>query len=423
MSDEDNITKLPPLTSSRSPTVRKKRILFVDDDPLVIEGLRRMLRSMRKEWDMYFEQNAVEALKLMETKSFEVVVSDMRMPGMNGAEFLNVVMKRFPRTIRFILSGYADDSLILKCIGSTHQFLSKPCDPELLKHSVNRATALDIHLKDPKLRKLISQIDHLPSMPSLYLSMVEVLQDPEAPIKRVSQIISQDIGMSSRILNLVNSAFFGLSREISDIHEAVAYIGLDIIKSLVLSMNLFSRFEDTGCKSFNVELVWHHSLRAANAARAIALYEHAPAHVINESFVAGLLHNCGKLILAKSFPEKYEKVIAAGPGKILWAEKLTFKATYGDVGAYLLGLWGLPVPIVEAVALHRYPDASINDTFTPLTAVHAGLALSREQMHDFDPNKPHLIDFEYLDRLGLRNKIDSWRQVVKEGNHFEMPHE
>lgn len=390
-----------------------KRLLFVDDDPLVIEGLRRMLRPMRREWDMHFESSALDALKAMESQPFDIVVSDMRMPIMNGAEFLNVVMKRFPRTIRFILSGYADDTLILKCIGSTHQFLSKPCDPEVLKQAVRRAVALEERMTDPKLRQLVSQITHLPSLPSLYLSIVEVLQDPNVPMKRVAEIISQDIGMSARILNLVNSAFFGLVREISDLHEAVAYIGLDIIKSLVLSLNLISQFERAHCKHFDPEQVWRHSLRVAVAARRIAVQEKTSPHIINEAFVAGLLHNCGQLILANNFGEEYA-AIQKLPAEQRHAEELErFKASYADIGGYLLGLWGLPVPIVEAVSLHQHPSDSLSRQFGSLCAVHAANALVLQGPR---PDiLPHFIDVPYLQSLNLFHHLDVWRDCIRDG--------
>ena len=87
-----------------------KRILFVDDEEMVLQGLQRMLRSLRREWDMTFVESGAKALELMAEQPFDVVVSDMLMPGMTGAELLNEVMKRYPRTVRLILSGHADIS-------------------------------------------------------------------------------------------------------------------------------------------------------------------------------------------------------------------------------------------------------------------------------------------------------------------------
>jgi DNA-binding NarL/FixJ family response regulator len=220
----------------------KKRILFADDEALVLEGLQRMLRNMRPEWDMVFVAGGAKALELMEQSPFDVVVSDMRMPGMNGAVLLGEVMKRFPRTIRLILSGHADQELILKCVGSTHQYLTKPCEPDALRAAVRRATELENSLQDQNLRQLISQMDRLPSIPSLYIEIVELLRDPDVGIQEVAEIIAKDMGMTAKILKLVNSSFFGLHRRLSSAAEAASYLGLDTIKSLVLSINAPSAY-------------------------------------------------------------------------------------------------------------------------------------------------------------------------------------
>src|ERR1700733_7175339 len=151
----------------------KKRILFVDDEDFALRGLERLLRSMREEWDMEFVDSGEKALARMNGAAFDVIVSDMRMPGMNGAELLNEVMKHHPKTVRLILSGYADRDLILKCVGSTHQYLAKPCEAESLKAAVSRASNLEGSLQSERLKSLVGQMSRLPSIPSLYMQVVE----------------------------------------------------------------------------------------------------------------------------------------------------------------------------------------------------------------------------------------------------------
>src|SRR6266446_223491 len=223
----------------------KKRILFVDDEPMVLDGLQRMLRPMRAEWEMVFVASGSEALELMGQAPFDVVVSDMRMPQMNGAELLAEVLKRYPQTVRLILSGHADKDLILKCVGSTHQYLAKPCRPEHLKAAITRAGELNESLKDKGLRNLISCMERVPSMPKLYIEIVEKLEDPGVGLDVIGDIIGKDIGMAAKILKLVNSSFFGLGREISEPAEAVSYLGVETIKSLVLCVQVFTQFEST----------------------------------------------------------------------------------------------------------------------------------------------------------------------------------
>jgi HD-like signal output (HDOD) protein len=390
----------------------KKRILFVDDETLVLQGLQRMLRSLRQEWDMEFVESGAKALERMAQIQFDVIVSDMRMPGMNGAELLNEVMKRYPKTARLILSGHADKELILKCVGSTHQFLSKPCDPEALKATVLRASSVEASLQNEALRRLVSQMDRLPSIPSLYTEIVEVLQNPEATVEEVGEIIGRDIGMTAKILKLVNSAFFGLRRQVSSPAEAATYLGLDTIRSLVLSINAFSQFQSLKLEGFSLELLGAHSLETAAAAKVIAREEGAEQKLVDEAFVAGMLHDTGKLVLAANFPEQFNRAVRGAVRQKLEltaAEKQIFGANHAEVGGYLLGLWGLPVPVVEAIGLHHCPGRALQKTFSPLAAVHVANVLVQEQHAAKEAIPCSPIDTNYLGDLGLSDRLDIWR--------------
>jgi HD-like signal output (HDOD) protein len=395
----------------------KKRILFVDDESLVLQGLQRVLRHMRNEWEMEFVDSGAKALERMAQADFDVVVSDMRMPGMNGAQLLTEVMMRYPSTVRLILSGHADQDLIMKCVGSTHQYLAKPCDPDALKATVCRASALDAALQNKTLQKLTSQMDRLPSLPSLYVEVVEKLQTPEVALEEVAMIIAKDIGMTAKILKLVNSAFFGLRRQIASPEEAVAYLGLDTIKALVLSINAFSQFEHVKIGGGSLESLWDHSLNTAAAAKLIALAENAERRIADEAFIAGMLHDTGKLVLASNFAEQYNEVVrlARENKQEIWMIELeVFGATHADVGGYLLGLWGLPVPVIEAIALHHNPGKTTHKTFSPLTAVHAANVLSYESRRSDNGTSAGQIDAKYLDELGLSDRPDAWRMTLRE---------
>src|SRR5580698_2344714 len=182
----------------------KTRILFVDDEELALRGLNRLLYPMRGEWDMEFLDSGDKALARMAEVPFDVIISDMRMPGMNGAELLNEVMKRHPKTVRLILSGYADRDLILRCVGSTHQYLAKPCDAKTLKMTVQRAANLEESLKNEALRQLVTRCTMLPTVPVLYSKIVEALQSPEVDVDTIGEIIVKDVAMTAEILKLVN---------------------------------------------------------------------------------------------------------------------------------------------------------------------------------------------------------------------------
>ena len=388
--------------------------LILDRLRIILEA--RILHPLRHEWDMSFVDSGASALKFMERSEVDVVVSDMRMPGMNGAQLLNEVMRRYPRTVRLILSGDADQELILKCVGSAHQCLSKPCDPSALRATVARAIDPKTSLKNEPLQRLIAQMDHLPSVPALYAQIVEKMHDPDVSLDVVGDIIGQDIGMTAKILKLVNSAYFGLRREISSPTEAVVYLGLDTVKSLVLSLNAFSQFDSVRVGSFSLVALWDHSLSTAAAAKRIARMQEAEQRLVDEAFVSGLLHDAGKVALAINFPRRYDealRLVVEQKGDALTAEQHLFGANHAEVGGYLLGLWGLPVPVVEAIALHHRPTLSLNREFSPLTAVHVANSLVRvTAVNGATPT----IDLEYLEDLSLTDRLSVWREELNGGS-------
>jgi HD-like signal output (HDOD) protein len=390
-----------------------KRILFVDDEPNVLEGLRRMLRTQRGEWEMTFVESGSAALAELAREPYDVVVSDMRMPGMDGAQLLTEVMRRYPRIVRIILSGHSDQEMILRSVGPTHQYLTKPCDAQELRDTIGRAGALRNWLHGDALMSVVSQIHSLPSLPDLYLEIVQELQSPEASLQKVGAIISKDIGMTAQILHVVNSAFFGLRRHISHPAQAASLLGLVTVKALVLSVQLFSRFDTVAFPGFTCQALWNHCLATGALAKRLAAQQAAGPKTTDYAFMAGLLHDAGKLVLAANLSQKYSEALRiAGARAIpLWqAERETFGSTHAEVGAYLLGLWGLPDPIVEAVALHHTPRQCLGVGFGALTAVHVADALDHEsRLPEAEPGAGQL-DTEYVADLGLAPRLETWRQ-------------
>jgi len=394
----------------------KKKILFVDEDPLVLQGLQRSMRGMRNEWDMVFAESGTKALELMSHGDFDVIVSDMRMPGMNGAQLLNEVMTRYPRTVRLILSGHDDQDLVMRSVGSTHQYLTKPCEPDALRATINRASALGESLKDERIKTLVAQLGRLPSLPTLYVQVTEALQSGDASAGVVGEIVAKDIAMSAQLLKLVNSAFFSGKHRISSVVEAATFLGIDTIKSLVLCLHLFSKLDETRSSGIPMDALWAHSLRTASYAGTIARLMNCSQKMVDESYVSGLLHDVGRLVLAVNFPDRYSAVVASASGRKLQlsdAEREEFGATHADAGAYLLGLWGLPVPVVEAIALHHSPSLCTHMEFSPLTAVHVANVLAHEYNSSLNIGIPLELDWEYLKLANVDQQIGVWRKSVR----------
>lgn len=391
------------------------RILFVDDEPNIRDGMRRMLRSMRNEWEMEFADGGEAALKTIDewsaaSKPFDVVVSDMRMPGMDGADLLAKVKEVSPDSVRLILSGHSDTASIMKTIGNAHQYLNKPCDPDLLKHTIKRAFALRMLLRDEHLQKVVGQIGGLPSLPVVYQEVMACLQKPNASLGDVGKVIGKDVGMTATLLKLVSSAFFGLSKPVSTVERAVSFLGLDTLIALVLGQGIFKESPPINVAGFSLEGLWQHSLETAAAARTIARQQGLDKATLDDAFLAGMLHDIGKLVLAQSMPDIYGTVLQeAGTGLAAAAEREALSTTHADVGAYLLGLWGLTDAVVEAVAFHENPgDAPTQALGLPLI-IHAADRLLRFPDQTDPAHEQLSLDVRCLDELGVRERWPVWQ--------------
>lgn len=394
-----------------------EQVLFVDDEPHILDGLRRTFRRKRDDWDMRFASGADEALRLLEEKPATVVVSDMKMPGRDGADLLAEVKERYPETVRVILSGHSEIELVMKAVGPSHQYLSKPCEPEKLENTIKRAQALRELLNSPELAALVARVDGLPSMPAAYQEIVQCLQRPDAGVEDVGRIIGRDIGMTAKTLKLVNSAYFGLAQPVTSIEKAVFVLGMETIMSLVLSHEVFSRYEQARAGSFNAGALASYTAEVGAATRVIAKHERLEKSAANDAFTAAMLHDAGKLVLAAELPEAYEEVLTRTGGQVAYSEEIEREllgATHAEVGAYLIGLWGLPDPIVNAVAYHEVPSKCPALEFGPLGIVHvASRLVLNPNEGDLEAISPSL-DIDYLSRLGMSERWQDWQTVWRE---------
>lgn len=389
-----------------------KRILFVDDDTSVLAGLRRMLRGMRHEWETVFTTSGAEALKLLADQAFDVVITDMRMPGMDGTQLLQDVMRRHADVIRIVLSGQADGQTVLRSIDAAHQFLSKPCDEETLKAAISRALLLRRWISEPTIKRLVTRVTSLPSLPSLYCDLVTELQRAEPSIQRVAEIISHDVGMTAKILQLVNSSYFGVRRHIATPGQAVLHLGIDVLRALVLSVNTFAEYKHLAIPGFSIDLLFDHSLTVGAIAKEVAQKSADTAEQANDALVAGMLHDVGKLVLASNLEEQYRAALALAQSEavaLVDAENEIFGCSHAEVGAYLLALWGLSDSVVEAVAFHHQPARSAMPSFTVLTAVHVANALAHER--DGGLFSQNTVDDAYLAAIGQPGNLEFWREL------------
>ncbi len=346
-------------------------MLFVDDDDSLLQGLQRMLRSKRMEWDMTFVSGSRKAIKEIETRSFDVIVVDMRMPEIDGAELLQRVKKMCPKSVRIILSGQADLQTIMKAIGSTHQYISKPCDPEVLKATIDRASNLRKLMKNELLGEFISQLEYLPTQADLYDEILREINSENPSIEKIGKSIARDMGMTIKILQLVNSSFFGPAKNVANINEAVGILGLDILRKLLLTCQIFSRCNTDYAGGLRLDEINNYGSAIGALAENIALEEGIELSQTKICPTIGLLSNIGKLVLSLYAPEKYQEILKLEKDSELSMKKELelFGTTYAEAGGYLLGLWGLPDKIVTAATNQHQKAEAGEEKFTILSAL------------------------------------------------------
>ncbi|HTP43828.1 MAG TPA: response regulator [Candidatus Acidoferrum sp.] len=393
-----------------------KRVLFVDDEPEALAALERMIEPQELPWETAFAPSGVKALDLLSQSPFDVIISDVRMPEMDGAALLKAVCERFPAVVRIVVCSQEEMNAALRSVPVAHQFLLKPCDPHMLRVAIERATSLSDVLSNKLLASIIGSVKDLPVLPRTFMALREKLADPDASVKEVVKLVEQDVSISAKILQLVNSAFFGLPREISTLNTAVSYLGIDMLQNLVLSAEVFRVFENAAkLPGFSFEEVHQHSQLTAKIASHIPV----PAAIHSAAIVAGLLHDVGKLVLATRSPKHFARAVAGAAEEkrpLFAVEQELMGASHAEVGAYLLGIWGLPCPVIEAVAHHHHPERIPLDTLDAVAVVHIANYLAHENpVHPASDDLSYSYlkpDAAYLEDLGLTEQLPGWNEFA-----------
>jgi HD-like signal output (HDOD) protein/CheY-like chemotaxis protein len=342
------------------------RLLFVDDEPNILSGLRRQLHGLRAMWDMRFVNGGNEALAELRKTPADVVVTDMRMPSMDGAELLARIRQEWPAVVRIVLSGHAERADVLRSIHEAHQYLAKPCDPALLRSTIDRALRLRSLLQDRNLIELVTRLDHLPSPPALYHDITAAMHDEKVSLRALGSLIERDMALSGKILQVVNSAFFGMPRHVGSPSDAAVMLGIDVLRSLVLGSKLFESASVPAADQSQLESIWLHGQQVAVLARGIAHDLGLVQVGQDRAFLAGLMHEVGKAVLLTG-----DEATRARSGE-----------SYPGIGAYLLGVWGFPDEVVAGVAYHLSRDCDAAPLRDPVAAVHLAACI----VHDREPD-------------------------------------
>lgn len=372
------------------------KVLFVDDEPRVLDALRRMLSDAAESWDVFTATSGAQALEMLEQSRFDAIVSDIRMPGMDGATLLAKVHERWPSMTRIVLSGHTDQEDAMRAMGSAHQFLSKPCDPKRLTEVVENAFYLGALTPNTRVRELAAAVHRLPAMPKVHERILALVDSPNANVRDASDLVAQDPGLCAKILRIVNSAFFARGQIVHDVRTATARIGLDLLRALVLTERAAC-----GLSGKRVEQIQ----RAALDAAAVTTHIVGPDDQ-RGAFTAALLCDIGTLVLEQGAPDVIAAVrehAAEARVSLHIAEKELLGSSHADVGGYVLGLWGVPAVIVDAVLGHH--DLG-HDSSVLSAAVHVAHSIVAGDA----------VSPEAAERAGVASRIDEIREAYHQGS-------
>ena len=391
-----------------------KRILFVGETQPLWDEFRALAGQAQSGWEAQFAGTGLEAMALLAARPFDTVVACVQLPDMNGADLLDDLMRKQPDLRRIVLSEMADTHNTARCIGKGHRHLLMPCGASLLLSALDQALSGDFWKPPETVQKLISRMRRVPSPPTVYFAIAAEMESVNASVEKVGSLIAEDPAMSARVLQLANSAVFGLQLQVIHPVEAVAYLGLETTRAVVLLAQTFSSFDALRFAGFSFEALWHHSVFTGRFARRIIQAEERPPGDAEQASAAGLMHDLGKLLLAANMPEKFGEALELAhsrQGRLWEAEREVLGADHAELGACLLSIWGLPLPIVEAVARHHEPPAPGGQSVGPNGAVHVANLLAHEIWRaDSGPTRTDL-DLARLKDLGFEQNLEIWRKA------------
>lgn len=392
------------------------KILLVDDEVLVTRATSRAITAGHPEWIIDTAEGGEAALHLLQENEYDCIVSDVQMPHMNGVELLKRVSELYPATGRIILSGQAENRVAMDAINPMHRYLSKPCDTRELVYAIENTTVSRKLCNDPAVSVAIGGESSLPTLPKIYQDVCREIEDPESSAVSVGKIIKQDPSVTTKILQVVNSALFGATRKISSIEQAVSILGYSLIRSLVLTCRIFDS-KSKPIEGFSIERVFTHSFQTGLLAREICVHEKLTPAETETAFTAGLLHDVGKIILFDRLPDRLAEIIALAKKKAIpqrEAELEVLQCDHAAIGASLLQTWGLPHELVEAVTMHHAPEVLNPVNPTHLTnLVFAANAIAHAGHFDRTLGKIRSF-FPEPEAVTLVERLQNWRAVCEQ---------
>lgn len=371
------------------------KVMFVDDEPMILNGLKRAL--FNSGWTIFLAQSGQQALEKLKKTSVDFVISDMQMPGMNGAELLEQVTKLYPETVRIVLSGQADKEMAARASFVAHQWFSKPCNPGTIRQEIERIYAIRQQFPATHIQRDVGQIKTLPSPPSMFLRIKKLFSE-HADMERIAAVIGEDPALSAKVIQLSNSSFFMQKSAVTRVEEAIIRLGVEVVSCVVAIAEIYSN--TINIEGLSIEEEQQHGMRTALVAASMV-----DAQYKEMTMLAGLFHDVGKYILYSLAPDAIETYISQrvkGEDNTQ-LEQTLFGVDHAQLAGYLLHLWNFPYAVIESILLHHQPDKLTDHQFGSAAATHIACLLLNKKL----PNDNIISHFK------LDDKIPAWKQEAE----------
>lgn len=406
----------PEGDSARRRSNAELRILYLEEKQELVVELIRALHE-RNSWEVTHAKSGDEARALARKQPVDVALLSASMPETDPVALAEELTQLHPKLTTFILAPDDGGGDALTHASGRFQWLPKPRDPAPLIAAVERMAVLVSWLTNNTTLELVSGLHSLPTIPSNYQGVIRTIHSPDSSFDEIGDAIARDMGITSRVLQVANSAYYGYSKKITSPMEAALLLGVETLKSLVRYTHVLNNFPQTPASNAIFDKVWRHSSGVAAVARKIALHHTQDEALAEEAFTAGLLHDIGKLVLASIKPEEYKDVMrqsAEAKSPIHFLERVRLGTTHAETGAYLLSLWGIPFGILEAVAWHHHPGECRDKKFSPLTAVHVANVAEHRRTSGEGLRAVPPLDERYLAEIGVTQHVEQWLKFTPE---------
>ena len=389
-----------------------KSILLAVSDPQMLGEITQALGAA---WEVTSVTSETDALAQFEKRSFDALLVDFNLGSPDGSDLLNLALEKHPDTVGFLLAHEADLALVAAKVAGSPHILPKPIEPASLKSRIEDGVKESNDEQSGS--EPATTPGAAPEIPPVYAEVLKALESPDVTNEQVGAIIARDAALTSEILSLTKSSYLGLPRDISSPAEAVESLGLEAVKAAVMALRYLAENSRVKPGYLSLDQIWQHSINVGQIARDLVLFETKDAALASQALIAGLLHDLGKVVLATNFGDLYGRVYSLArkqPVAIWDVEREMFGASHGEVGACLVGMWNVPSPVVDAVALHHEPPLGEHEQLDPLAAVHIANVLERELwLGGEDTVVAPVISSTFLNELGLLQRLPIWRAAFR----------